>query len=168
MKRMGLKRISELYGLLERTRAMELGVAAAAVAEVDSAGAVEDGVRREQAGAGYAALLAGDQTGWALSKARREAAEVRVRRLGMIRVEREAAWDAARDTYRESRMQMEQVESAMERTRVLEEMEAARRMQAATDDRYLSRRAWMRGEDARREQGGGLGGPAGLGSVKAR
>jgi hypothetical protein len=52
MKQMGLKRISELYGLLERTRAMELGVAAAAVAEVEHAGAVEEGVRREQAGRG--------------------------------------------------------------------------------------------------------------------
>jgi hypothetical protein len=71
----------------------------------------------------------------------------------VIRVEREALWDAARETYRASRMQMEQVDSAVERTRMLEEMEATRRAQAATDDRYLSRRAWMRGQEERGEVG---------------
>jgi hypothetical protein len=148
----GLKRLAELYGLVERMRGLELAAAAGAVAEVEQAGAVEGGLLREQAGAGRAALLAGDRAGRAMAEAQREAAEVRAARLEAMRLEREQAREAARESYQASRMRMDQMESAVERIRVQAEMEAARRMQAATDDRFLSRREWVKGVEARQEE----------------
>jgi hypothetical protein len=145
-----LKRLAEVYALVERMQSLELGMAASAVAEVEQAGAVEDGLLRQQTGAGRAALLAGDRAGWAMAEAQRDAAEVRARRLEEIRREREAVREAARTTYRASRMRMEQIDSAVERTRLQDALETARRTQAATDDRYLSRREWIKAEDVRR------------------
>jgi hypothetical protein len=99
-----------------------------------------------------AALLAGDRAGRAMAEAQREAAEVRAARLEAMRLEREQAREAARESYQASRMRMDQMESAVERIRVQAEMEAARRMQAATDDRFLSRREWVKGVEARQEE----------------
>ena len=150
MKLTSLKRISELYGLIERTRAMELGMVAAAVVEVEQAGSMQDRIRREQTDAVYAALLVGDQADRALAQVQREAAEVRMQRLSSIQVEREALRNAARISHSEIRVQMEQVDSAAERARKLEELESSRRMQAMTDDRYVSRRAWLLRQNGRR------------------
>jgi hypothetical protein len=119
---------------------------------VELGGALEDDLLKEQAGAGRAALLAGDRAGWAMAEAQREAAEVRAVRLEAMRVQRAAAREAARESYQASRMRMDQMESAVERIRVRAEAEAGRRNQAATDDRFLSRREWVKGVEARQEE----------------
>ena len=145
----GLKRLAGMYALVERMRAIELGVAAAAVAEVERAGRLEQGLVEEQEGAARAALQGGDRAELALASARREAARVRVQRLEEIQRAREALRDEAQDSYQASRITMEQVESAVERSQRLAEVEMGRREQAAMDDRYLSRRGWAREENPR-------------------
>ncbi len=84
-------------------------------------------------------------------QAERAAAEVRARRIAGVRVEREMVREQARVAYQDSRLEMEQMESVVERGRVSEELEAGRRRQAETDDRYLARRAWVRGMEDRRK-----------------
>ena len=68
-----------------------------------------------------------------------------------MRVEREGAREQARVAYQESRLEMEQMESVVERARGREELEAGRRRQAEMDDRYLARRAWVRGVEDRQK-----------------
>ena len=73
----GLKRLARLYGLMERSRAMELGTASAAVTEAERAEALQAGRIRERGDAGRMALELGDGLEWAMVQAERAAAEVR-------------------------------------------------------------------------------------------
>ena len=147
---MGLKRLAALYDLVEHARGLELGQAAAAVAEVERAVTAQAAARAQEVGAGLIALSAGEATQWAMARAVREAAEVRVQRLAVVRDEREVVRERAGAAYRASRMEKEQTRSAMDRIQQEQEGEAARRLQRAVDDRYVSRREWIKGEDRRR------------------
>jgi len=70
----------------------------------------------------------------------------------LIREERDALSEIAKQRYRESRMQAEQMEKLLEQASRQAELINGRRAQAIADDRFLSRRQWaeMRAAVSRR------------------
>ena len=145
-----LKRIAKLYGAVETMHSVELSRATSALNEAETA------VRAEQAAgvaanlAGRAALTTGDREEWMLTDAEREMAGWRRGLLEGLRVERDAVREAARKQFLDSRVQTEQMKSVVTRMKEQVEIEQGRRMQASSDDRYLTRLRWR----AQREKRG--------------
>jgi hypothetical protein len=142
----GLKRVAQVYGLLERIRAAELSVASGAVLEVEQAKQLEAATYAEHAGVGRAALMLGDRAEWALAHAQQEAARVKTEKLEQVRAARETVRENAVVAYRQSRLESQQVECTLHQERLRLHLESDRREQNAADDRYLSRREWLRGQ----------------------
>jgi hypothetical protein len=138
-----LKRLAALYGVVERMHSVELQRTAAAVREVEQAVATQQSVARSASFDSREALMTGDRLSWSLAKAQRETAEWRQDRLEQIRLERQELNDAAKEQYAGSRVKSEQMKSVVSGVTAKTEIDEGRRMQAATDDRFLSRRSWM-------------------------
>ena len=139
----GLKRLAKLYGMVEDLHAMQVKAAAAAVFEVERA--EREMVARRLAGAaeGRAGLERGSRLEALSAEKSAMRDEARAELLARVSVERRALLDAALEAHRESRMEAAQVEGLAQRVRASEEWERERRAQAESDDRYLSRRAWL-------------------------
>ncbi|HMF63349.1 MAG TPA: hypothetical protein VK608_04610 [Edaphobacter sp.] len=146
-----LKRLAALYGVVERMHSVELQRTAAAVREVEQAIAVQQTVVRSAGFDSRETLMTGDRMGWSLAKTQREIAEWKQERLKRIRLEREELSDVAREQYAASRVKSEQMKSVVDGVTVRAEVEEGRRMQAATDDRFLSRRLWVGARDEARK-----------------
>ncbi len=131
--------------MVERVRSAEAKVAAAAVAEVVAARETAERARREMVAGGRAALAEGDRVGWASAQWARGACEGRVTGLMKVQVVREAVRDEAMVAYRASRMQTEQVDRVLAGEMERLHLEEERRVQAAADDRFGSRQAWVKG-----------------------
>ncbi|MCU1320287.1 MAG: hypothetical protein JWP98_1805 [Edaphobacter sp.] len=138
-----LKRLAALYGVVERMHSVELQRTAAAVREVEQAVAMQQSVARSARFDSREALMTGDRLSWSLAKTQRETAEWRQERLEQIRLERQELSDVAKEQYAASRVKSEQMKSVVDGVTVRAEAEEGRRMQAATDDRFLSRRLWV-------------------------
>jgi hypothetical protein len=63
-------------------------------------------------------------------------------RLEKIRLEREALQEVAKEQHTASRLKSEQMKRVVEGLTTQVGIEEERRVQAAADDRYLSRRRW--------------------------
>ena len=137
-----LQRLVTLYAAVEEMHSTELQQMAAAVREAQQAIGVEQGVARSARIDGRGALLAGDRVSWMMAQSQQDTAGWRRRRLEQIRLEREELNEAARERYVASRLKREQIKRVFDDIAARMEMEEGRRLQAASDDRFLARRRW--------------------------
>jgi len=77
-----------------------------------------------------------------MTEIQQEAAAWRRRRLEQIRLEREELNEAAREQYVASRLKREQINRVFDDISARMDVEEGRRLQAASDDRFLARRRW--------------------------
>jgi len=137
-----LQRLVTLYAAVEEMHSTELQRMASAVREAQQAIGIEQEVARSARINGRGALLAGDRVSWMMAETQQETAAWRRRRLEQIRLEREELNEAAREQYVASRLKREQIKRVYDDIAVRMEIEEGRRLQAASDDRFLARRRW--------------------------
>jgi hypothetical protein len=137
-----LKRLVTLYGVIEEMHSLELQQRTAAVQEAQQAIEVQQQVARSARFGGRDALMADDRMGWEIAETQRESAGWKRRRLEQMRLEREVLSDAAREQYLASRIKSEQMKRLAESVSAQAGIEEGRRVQAASDDRFLARRRW--------------------------
>jgi hypothetical protein len=121
---------------------LELQQMTAAVREAQQAVEVQQQVARSARFDGRDALMADDRMGWEIAETQRESAGWKRRRLEQMRLEREVLSDAAREQYLASRVKSEQMKRLAEVVAAQAEIKEGRRVQAASDDRFLARRRW--------------------------
>ncbi|MEO6807138.1 MAG: hypothetical protein ABI286_10150 [Edaphobacter sp.] len=137
-----LQRLVTLYAAVEEMHSIELQRVTAAVRETQRAIGVQREVAESARTDGRGALLTGDRIGRMMAESQQESAAWRRRGLEQIRLEREELNDAAREQYVASRLKREQMKRVLEDIASRMETEEGRRMQAASDDRFLARRRW--------------------------
>jgi hypothetical protein len=147
-----LQRLVTLYAAVEEMHSTELQRMTSAVRETEQAIGVEQQVARSARLDGHEALLTGDRMGRILAETQKNTAGWRRRGLEQIRLEREELSDAAREQYVASRLKKEQMKRVFEDIAARTEIEEGRRMQAASDDRYLARRRWTDTRDKTRAE----------------
>jgi hypothetical protein len=146
-----LQRLVTLYAAVEEMHSTELQRMTAAVREAQQAiGVVQEVVRSARVD-GRGALLAGDSVGRMMAETQQETAVWRREGLERIRLEREELNDAAREQYVASRLKREQIKRVFDDIAARVEIEEGRRMQAASDDRFLARRRWTDAREKMRE-----------------
>lgn len=138
-----VERLGVLYRRMEQMRELEVHRAASAVTDIVMLQNEERAGDRAEARTGRAALALGDTHEWMLAEAGRELISLRMLRHRAVQIRVEQEHEAATDSYCESRMQREQMERVATGQRRLLETIEGRRTQAASDDRFLSRRAWL-------------------------
>jgi len=146
-----LKRLVSLYGVVEEMYLVELQRMTAAVRETQQAIGVQQQVARSARFDGRDALMADDRMGWEIAETQGESAGWKRRRLEQIRSERDVLNDAAREQYLASRLKSEQMKRLAEGVAVRAEIDEGRRVQAASDDRFLARRRWRDTQGRMRE-----------------
>jgi hypothetical protein len=149
-----LERLVTLYAAVEELHSTQLQRMASAVREAQQAIGREQEVARSARTDGRGALLAGDQVGWMMAETQRETAAWRRRGLEQIRLEREELNEAAREQYVASRLKREQIKRVFDDIAVRIEIEEGRRLQAASDDRFLARRRWTDARERIRDNHG--------------
>ncbi len=137
-----LQRLVTLYAAVEEMHSTELQRMASAVSEAQQAIGIEQEVARSARINGREALLAGDRVSWMMAETQQETAAWRRRRLEQIRLEREGLNEAAREQYVASRLKRDQIKRVVDDIAARMEIEEGRRLQAASDDRFLARRRW--------------------------
>jgi hypothetical protein len=137
-----LKRVSALYGVVERMHSSELQRATNAVRETKQAIEIQRSVMRVAGVDVRDALITGDRLGWSLAEMQRELAMGKGKQLEDVRLEREELNGLAQRRYAESRVKSEQMNGVVESLAARIEMKEERRVQGATDDRFLSRKVW--------------------------
>lgn len=138
-----LRRLRGLHDLVERTHAVALEQRVTEVREAELAVDLQRAAARSAAREGRAALIVDDRMGRSLAEAQWELAGWRRKGLESIRKEREALRAAAQEQYVVSRVKSEQMRRVVDSVADRLAIEEGRRNQAATDDRYLSRRLWV-------------------------
>ena len=141
-----LARLAALYAMMERMRSVEVQVANVAVENVTCSAAIAAAVRASQVSHGREALETGRREAWQVAETTRAALEGRIERLQRVRVECEAALAEAESAHRTTRLDLEQVESILDKTRTQLASRESRRTQAAADDRFASRSAWLQAQ----------------------
>jgi len=139
-----LKRLAKLYGMVVDLNAMQMKAAAAAVFEVRQASEELVARRFESAAEGRAGLARGSRLEALAAEKVAIKEEARANLLARLEAERQVRFEAAVAAHRESRVEAGQVKGLVERVRVKEECARDRRAQAESDDRFLSRREWLR------------------------
>lgn len=137
-------RLATLYATIERMRSVELRMAESAVDEALCAAAIAAAVRESQQGNLRDALASGLREEWRIAETAGAANDIRIARLAALRATQETARDEAVMRHRLSRVELEQMDSVVERRRKGETTQQARKEQASSDDRFASRRAWER------------------------
>jgi hypothetical protein len=140
----GLKRLAKLYGMVENLHAMQVRAAAGAVDEVERAAQQMSVVKRDEVSQGRAALARGSRVESMAVERTATANEVRRMLLERIRAERRLTHEVALDAHRMSRLELRQIEGIVERVERKQDVVTERRAQGTMDDRFLSRREWMR------------------------
>lgn len=146
-----LRRLAGLHGVVERTHAVALERCVMEVREAEEAIDLQNAAVRSAAFEGRAALIVDDRMGRSLAEAQRDLARWRHEGLERIRAEREELKASAQEQYVASRVKSEQMRCAVEGVEAGITIEEGRRSQAATDDRYLSRRLWVEGRRVSRD-----------------
>ena len=139
-----IERIGLLYRRLEQMRELELHVRSAEVRAVVQLQAQERTADVAEATLARVALAAGKREDRMLAEAGRELIALRLVRHAESRVRAESEQALAREDHAESRMRREQMEKVADGQRQILQAEDSRRDQAALDDRFSSRRAWLR------------------------
>ena len=140
----GVVRLASLYTMMERMRSVELRVAAGAMEDVAYSAAIAATARESQIADARAAMSTGRREEWQVAETTRAVVEARIVRLAKLQAEREIILADAALRHRMSRLNMEQMDRIVDRTRSQEGVLEDRRLQAESDDRFASRRAWMR------------------------
>jgi hypothetical protein len=135
-----LKRLVDLYGVVEEMHSTELQRMTASVREAENAIAIQQQVVRSARFEGRDALGKDDRMGWTAAETQRASAGWRWQRLEQLRAEREVLNDALRKQYVASRLKKEQMKSVTDGMVARARTEEGRRSQAALDDIYLARR----------------------------
>ncbi len=131
-------------------QAVELQAASSAVSQAENAIRVAQETGLEANRTGRAALGGGDREEWMRAEARQEIVGIRRERMEEVREAREAVRDEARTAFDESRVRAEQMGQVVRKMKEQAETEEARRMQGASDDRFLMRMRWRESKDKRR------------------
>ena len=139
----GLGRLATLYAMMERMRSMEVQVALGAVEDVMCSAAIAATIRAGQIEDARDALATGRREAWQVAETTRGVLDRRIDRLQTERAECEAALAEASRVHRASRLDMEQMQRMVDRTRTQTMLEESRRVQGESDDRFASRSAWM-------------------------
>jgi hypothetical protein len=147
-----LQRLVTLYAAVEEMHSTELQRMTAAVREARQVIRAEQEVARMARLDGRGALLAGDRMSWTMAETQQETAAWRRRGLEQIRVEREELSEAAREQYVASRLKREQIRRVFDDIAARLEIEEGRRLQAASDDRFLARRRWTDAREKTRDK----------------
>jgi hypothetical protein len=147
-----LQRLVSLYAAVEEMHSTELQRMTSAVREAQRAIGIEQEVARSARTDGRGALLAGDRVSWMMAETQQETAAWRRRGLEQIRLEREELNESAREQYVASRLKREQINRVVDDIAARMEIEGGRRMQAASDDRFLARRRWTDSQEKKRDQ----------------
>jgi len=137
-----LKRLMGIYAVVEDMHSAELQRTDAAVREVRDAIGRQRTVARSAGVDRRGALEAGDDMGRKMAEALCEAANLKRQRLAPIQVECESLRDAASRQYAASRLKSEQMQRIVTQAAEQAALEEERKMQAASDDRFLARRCW--------------------------
>jgi hypothetical protein len=146
-----LRRLASLHRVVERIHAVALERSMMEVREAEEAIDLQNAMVRSAAFEGRAALIVDDRTGRSFAEAQRELAGWRREGLERIRAERDESRTSAQKQYVASRVKSEQMRCAVEGIEAGIAIEEGRRTQAATDDRYLSRRLWVEAQRASRD-----------------
>jgi hypothetical protein len=117
-----------------------MALALAAVAEVETALGVQDATLLEAKRLAHEALSAGDRGEWLMADAQSEVAGWNRGRLGVLLRARAVAVAPATEQFLNSRREHEQVKLLVEAAQLAAQAEEDRRVQAAADDWFLSRR----------------------------
>src|ERR1700761_7574583 len=137
-----MRRLATLYAAVEEMHASELQRVTAAVREAEHAIEREQQVAYSSRIEGRTSLVAGDRTNWMMAESEQETATWRRRALELIRLKREELNTAAMEQYVASRLKKEQMKRVCEDIASRQEIEEGRRVQAGSDDRFVSRRRW--------------------------
>lgn len=137
-----LKRIRKLYEAVEEVHLMEWQQMTAALSEVRSAVDVERMGAGQAVCEGRAALASGDRVGWSAADSLRKASGAKLNRLEAVHTERKRSSEAAREQHVVSRRKSEQMQRLAERAAEEVTLHEGKKMQAATDDRFLARQHW--------------------------
>jgi hypothetical protein len=140
-----LKRLGALYGLMEEMHSIAARVAAAEVNEVESAIRAEIGIL--QSARQREAMYGEDLLGRSMIAVREEMAIQKNRQLEPALRKRRETFELAQLRYTDSRLWSERMKTLIEAEIHRLAIEHERRMQAASDDRFLAqRRAKRSGE----------------------
>lgn len=145
----GLKRLAKLYEMVENLHAMRVRAAAGAVEEVERAAAQLHMVSRDEASQGRAGLARGSRVESISTERTAGADAIRRGLLGRMRAERIMVHESALAAHRMSRIELRQMDRIVERIQEKIDIETERRAQGTSDDRFLSRREWMKAKELR-------------------
>jgi hypothetical protein len=137
-----LRRLANLYAAVEELHSTEFQRMTAAVRETQNAIDAEQEIARSALNDGRGALLEGDRVSWIVAKTQQQAAAHRRQDLDQIRLGREELNEVAREQYVASRLKREQMKRVFDDIAAGMEIEERRRLQAASDDRFVARRRW--------------------------
>jgi hypothetical protein len=137
-----LKRLATLYGLVQDARSAEMRRAVVELVEVEEALATQESMLWMANAFGRGALTQGDRFGWKQAGTHATLAIWNSEQLAVIREERHGFCEDAKQRYRESRVQAQQMTKLLEQASQQAELIDGRRTQAMADDRFLSRRRW--------------------------
>jgi hypothetical protein len=147
-----LQRLVSLYAAVEEMHSTELQRTGSAVRAAQQAIGIEQDAARWARVNGREALLAGDRLSAVMAETQQKTAGWRRRRLEQIRLERENLNEAAREQYVASRLKREQIKRVLDDMALLMEIDKGRRLQAASDDRFLARRRWTDAQEKTRDE----------------
>jgi hypothetical protein len=137
-----LRRLVSLYAVVEEMHSAELHQMTAAVHDAVQAIGVEQDMAKSVRIDGHYALAIGDRVGWMMSETQQKTSVWRRQRLEQVLQEREQLNDTARQQFMASRLRREQMEHVFDEVSAWAEIEEGRRIQVASDDRFLARRRW--------------------------
>lgn len=139
-----LRQLLGMYETIEEIRQTEAQRAAGEVREAEQAIGRQKTLAQEALGKEHQALAEGDRMGWSYAATGYGVAGMRRMRLEPVLKEREELSSAARRRHIDSRQWSERMKQLVQGVEagVLEREE--KRLQAAADDLYLSRRQWKR------------------------
>ena len=137
-------RMARLYGLVERQRSAELRLAAQSEQEAAAAHAQESAAWREDRARSRAAVLCGDKAERLVAELSMELRTTQVTHLAALQSARAAVREQAWQAHRQSQLESDQMRRVAERLRSEAAKEADRSAQAQADDRFGSRREWLR------------------------
>jgi hypothetical protein len=137
-------RLSVLLRRMEQMRELEFQTASRAVSEIVDLQGREVASSLAECAISRTALAEGDSQEWMLAEAGRELIGFRMARHRQTRVRREDERAVAQAQFTQGRLEREQMERLIDAQRRIAETIETRRLQASTDDRFLSRREWLR------------------------
>src|SRR5947209_6240103 len=132
-RKMTLKRLTTLYGVVQDAHSAEMRRAAMQLAEVEEAIAMQDSMLWMANAFGRGALEQGDRFGWKQAGANATLAIWNSEQLEVIREERYSVSELCKQRYRESRMQAQQMGKLLEQVMRQAELMERRKDQATAD-----------------------------------